>query len=307
MSRTAYGPASRPTSAPPLIERLAEPDMNTGFGLRTLSARMGAYNPMSYHNGSVWPHDTAIAVAGLLRYRPFPARQRPSSSPSDCSTRQWNSVAGCPSCSAGSRAPNSTRRCPIPPPVRRRHGRQLPLVAPGPGRCCGSSLRPPVASSGSAAALLGDRAKVRIDRLPFAAAGPRSGPQKNSAEVYGPPPDIQRVQAPMSDALPGGTMNRIAGRTSRTASVAGGLAFVTPPWSDVPPQAYGGLELMAGHRLTRWPTAVTMRSGSEPVTTAPGPFPAYVRASPIPAARGAAARDVHVAWSAATSTSWTWT
>jgi glycogen debranching enzyme len=30
---------------------------------------MGAYNPMSYHNGSVWPHDTAIAVAGLLRYR----------------------------------------------------------------------------------------------------------------------------------------------------------------------------------------------------------------------------------------------
>jgi glycogen debranching enzyme len=29
---------------------------------------MGAYNPMSYHNGSVWPHDTAIAVAGLLRY-----------------------------------------------------------------------------------------------------------------------------------------------------------------------------------------------------------------------------------------------
>jgi len=33
---------------------------------------MGAYNPMSYHNGSVWPHDTAIAVAGLLRYRHVP-------------------------------------------------------------------------------------------------------------------------------------------------------------------------------------------------------------------------------------------
>lgn len=33
---------------------------------------MGAYNPMSYHNGAVWPHDTAIAVAGLLRYRHVP-------------------------------------------------------------------------------------------------------------------------------------------------------------------------------------------------------------------------------------------
>jgi glycogen debranching enzyme len=29
---------------------------------------MGAYNPMSYHNGSVWPHDTAITIAGLTRY-----------------------------------------------------------------------------------------------------------------------------------------------------------------------------------------------------------------------------------------------
>ncbi|WP_282779740.1 MULTISPECIES: glycogen debranching N-terminal domain-containing protein [unclassified Nocardia] len=55
-----------------VIERLASPEMSTGFGLRTLASDMGAYNPMSYHNGSVWPHDTAIAVAGLLRYRHLP-------------------------------------------------------------------------------------------------------------------------------------------------------------------------------------------------------------------------------------------
>jgi glycogen debranching enzyme len=55
-----------------LIARLADEDMDTGFGLRTLAASMGAYNPMSYHNGSVWPHDTAIAVAGLLRYAHLP-------------------------------------------------------------------------------------------------------------------------------------------------------------------------------------------------------------------------------------------
>ncbi|BBY48100.1 amylo-alpha-1,6-glucosidase [Mycolicibacterium arabiense] len=47
---------------------LAGTSMNSGFGLRTLAADMGAYNPMSYHNGSVWPHDTAIAIAGLANY-----------------------------------------------------------------------------------------------------------------------------------------------------------------------------------------------------------------------------------------------
>jgi glycogen debranching enzyme len=38
-----------------------------GWGLRTLFAGEPRYNPMSYHNGSVWPHDTAIAAAGLAR------------------------------------------------------------------------------------------------------------------------------------------------------------------------------------------------------------------------------------------------
>jgi glycogen debranching enzyme len=47
---------------------LAAGPLWSGFGVRTLGTTMGAYNPMSYHNGSVWPHDTAIAVAGLARY-----------------------------------------------------------------------------------------------------------------------------------------------------------------------------------------------------------------------------------------------
>ncbi len=55
-----------------LVRQLAKEEMDTGFGLRTLAANMGAYNPMSYHCGSVWPHDTAIAVAGLLRYEHVP-------------------------------------------------------------------------------------------------------------------------------------------------------------------------------------------------------------------------------------------
>jgi glycogen debranching enzyme len=56
------------THAAALIAKLGSGDMDSGYGLRTLAASMGAYNPMSYHNGSVWPHDTAIAVAGLRRY-----------------------------------------------------------------------------------------------------------------------------------------------------------------------------------------------------------------------------------------------
>ena len=44
------------------------PDMFSGWGIRTLSSSSPAYNPMSYHNGSVWPHDNAIAAAGLKRY-----------------------------------------------------------------------------------------------------------------------------------------------------------------------------------------------------------------------------------------------
>jgi glycogen debranching enzyme len=48
--------------------RLMDDDMLTGWGLRTLGSRTRSYNPMSYHNGSVWPHDTAIAAVGMRRY-----------------------------------------------------------------------------------------------------------------------------------------------------------------------------------------------------------------------------------------------
>jgi glycogen debranching enzyme len=40
----------------------------SGWGVRTIAARQARYNPMSYHNGSVWPHDNALIAAGLGRY-----------------------------------------------------------------------------------------------------------------------------------------------------------------------------------------------------------------------------------------------
>src|SRR5205807_3444408 len=48
--------------------RLLQPDMFSGWGIRTMSKSAVAYNPMSYHNGTVWPHDNALIAAGLKRY-----------------------------------------------------------------------------------------------------------------------------------------------------------------------------------------------------------------------------------------------
>jgi glycogen debranching enzyme len=50
-----------------VADRLGADAMDSGFGLRTMSARDGGYNPLSYHCGSVWSHDTAIVVRGLFR------------------------------------------------------------------------------------------------------------------------------------------------------------------------------------------------------------------------------------------------
>ncbi len=56
-----------PELVPAVARWLSGPELASGWGVRTLAASMARYNPLSYHNGSVWPHDTAIAVAGLRR------------------------------------------------------------------------------------------------------------------------------------------------------------------------------------------------------------------------------------------------
>jgi glycogen debranching enzyme len=63
-----FGGLAGPEEAAALVQRLARPDVLSGWGLRTLSAGAPSFNPMSYHNGSIWPHDNALAVAGLMRY-----------------------------------------------------------------------------------------------------------------------------------------------------------------------------------------------------------------------------------------------
>lgn len=65
--------------APLVARRLMSREMFSGWGVRTLATDMGAYNPVSYHNGSVWPHDNALIVAGMMRYGLVKEAQRLSS------------------------------------------------------------------------------------------------------------------------------------------------------------------------------------------------------------------------------------
>jgi glycogen debranching enzyme len=65
-----------PDKADHLARRLLQPDMFSGWGIRTMSKSATSYNPMSYHNGSVWPHDNALIAAGLKRYGYLKASNR---------------------------------------------------------------------------------------------------------------------------------------------------------------------------------------------------------------------------------------
>jgi glycogen debranching enzyme len=57
-----------PERAPALAATLLGEELFCGWGIRTLGSSEARYNPMSYHNGSVWPHDNALITRGLARY-----------------------------------------------------------------------------------------------------------------------------------------------------------------------------------------------------------------------------------------------
>jgi glycogen debranching enzyme len=58
----------RDSKAARVARALLQPDMFSGWGVRTIGDREKRYNPMSYHNGSVWPHDNSLIAAGFARY-----------------------------------------------------------------------------------------------------------------------------------------------------------------------------------------------------------------------------------------------
>jgi glycogen debranching enzyme len=59
---------AEPAHARQVAETLTRDESFSGWGIRTIAASEPRYNPMSYHNGSVWPHDNALVAAGFSRY-----------------------------------------------------------------------------------------------------------------------------------------------------------------------------------------------------------------------------------------------
>ena len=57
-----------PERAPDVVEQLLSPSMFSGWGVRTYAADQPGYNPIGYHTGTVWPHDTSLIAAGFKRY-----------------------------------------------------------------------------------------------------------------------------------------------------------------------------------------------------------------------------------------------
>ena len=57
-----------PARASRVIDQLLSAAFNDGWGIRTLAQGEARFNPMSYHNGSIWPHDTAVCAAGIAAY-----------------------------------------------------------------------------------------------------------------------------------------------------------------------------------------------------------------------------------------------
>ncbi|HML29035.1 MAG TPA: amylo-alpha-1,6-glucosidase, partial [Hyphomicrobium sp.] len=51
-----------------MVSQMLSPGFFSGWGVRTIATSEARYNPMSYHNGSIWPHDNAMISAGFARY-----------------------------------------------------------------------------------------------------------------------------------------------------------------------------------------------------------------------------------------------
>ena len=110
-----------------IADALMGEDLWSGWGVRTMSAADVGYNPISYHNGSVWPHDNSLIAAGLARNGRWPEAQQHH--PPHRRASPATSTTSCRRCSPASAARRRRSRSPIRP----RRGRR-----PGPPghRCC---------------------------------------------------------------------------------------------------------------------------------------------------------------------------
>jgi glycogen debranching enzyme len=59
-----------------VVDQLMGDGLWSGWGIRTMSADEAGYSPLSYHNGTVWPHDNSLIAWGLAQYARWPEAQR---------------------------------------------------------------------------------------------------------------------------------------------------------------------------------------------------------------------------------------
>ena len=177
-----------------VAEQLLGPDLFSGWGVRTLAASMVGYNPISYHCGSVWPHDNAIVAAGLMRYGYV--RGGTAGDHGDPRRRRGARAAGCRSCSAGWSAWSCPWWCRYPTSVlaaglggRLAAADAAHPAAPRPVGAPGQGLAAP----GPARA---DRAPARGPHPPRRAPGCRSTVEGDKVAVDGLPDDLELVDAP---------------------------------------------------------------------------------------------------------------
>lgn len=106
-----------------VADRLLHPGLADGYGLRTYATGNGGYNPLGYHVGSIWPHDTAIAVHGLARAG-FSDHARRLAESLIAAAPAFDSRL--PELFAGTPATPPAAPPPTPPPAAPRPGRQPP-------------------------------------------------------------------------------------------------------------------------------------------------------------------------------------
>jgi glycogen debranching enzyme len=76
MGHLLWSGAVPPERVDAVVDALMGPGLWSGWGVRTMAATESAYNPLSYHNGTVWPHDNSLIAWGLMRYARWPEAQR---------------------------------------------------------------------------------------------------------------------------------------------------------------------------------------------------------------------------------------
>ena len=149
----------RPSASSDVVDQLLSEELWSGWGIRTMASDAAAFNPISYHNGTVWPHDTALAAWGLARHG-YVAEARRIGARS--SRRPGTSTGRCRRCSPATRGTRRRSRSPTRPPRGRRPGRPARRSS---SSACSSGSSP----TGAAAARLdGDGRAPELARRPAA-------------------------------------------------------------------------------------------------------------------------------------------